>query len=62
MADADVIGQALVRTLELMNGEVDLVQIETETFTLMRLSKRDPNLLYIRADEFGSLERAIRLH
>ena len=53
VADADVIGKALVRTLELMNAEVDLVQTETETVTLMRRSKRDPNLLYILADEFG---------
>ena len=36
VADADVIGKALVRTLELMNAEVDLVQTETETVTLMR--------------------------
>ena len=62
VADADVIGKAFVRTLELMNAEVDLVQTETETVTLMRRSKRDPNLLNILADEFGGLERAIRLH
>ena len=48
VADADVIGKALVRTLELMNAEVDLVQTETETVTLMRRSKRDLNLLYIK--------------
>ena len=57
VADADVIGKALVRTLELMNAEVDLVQTETEIVTLMRRSKRAPNLLYILADEFGGLER-----
>ena len=34
--DADVIGKALIRTLELMNAEVDLVQTETETVTSMR--------------------------
>ena len=62
VADADVIDKALVRTLELMNAEVDLVQTETEIVTLMRCSKRAPNLLYILADEFGGLERAIRLN
>ena len=62
VADADVIGKALVRTLELMNAEVDLVQTETETVTLIRRSKRDPNLLYCLADEFGGLKRAILLN
>ena len=62
VADADGSGKALARTLELMNAEVDLVQTETETVTLMRRSKRAPNLLYILADEFCGLERAIRLH
>ena len=53
-------GKAFARTLELMNAEVDLVQTETEIVTLMRRSKRAPNLLYILADEFGGLERAQR--
>ena len=62
VADADVICKALVRTLELMNAEVDLVQTETETVTLMRRSKRAPNLLYILANEFRGLEQNIGLH
>ena len=45
-----------------MNVEVDLVQTETEIVTLMRRSKRAPNLLYILADEFGGLEQAISLY
>ena len=62
MADADGSGKALAKKLELMNTKVDLVQTEIETVILMHHSKRAPNLLYIRADEFGGLERAIRLH
>ena len=62
MPDLDGSVKALARTLWLMNVEVDLVQTETEIVTLMRRSKRAPNLLYILADVFGGLERAIRLH
>ena len=62
VADADGSGKVLARKLELMNAQVDLVQTETETVTLIRRSKRAPNLLYILADEFGGLDRAIRLH
>ena len=58
VADADDSGKAFAWPLELMNAEFDLVQNETETVTLMRRSKRAPNLLYILADEFGGLERA----
>ena len=53
VADADGSGKVLARKLELMNAQVDLVQTETETVTLIRRSKRAPNLLYILADEFG---------
>ena len=45
-----------------MNVEVDLVQTETEIVTLMRRSKRAPNLLYILADEFGGLKQAISFY
>ena len=62
MADADGSGKALAKKLELMNIEVDLVQTEIKTVILMHRSKRAPNLLCILADEFGGLERAIRLH
>ena len=62
VAGADGSGKALARTLELMNAEVDLVQTETEIVTLMRRSKRAPNLLYILANEFRGLEHNIGLH
>ena len=62
MADADGSGKALAKKLELMNTKVDLVQTETEIVTLMRRSKRAPNLLYILADEFGGLKQAISFY
>ena len=57
----DSSGKALERTLELMNVKVNLIQTETEMITLMRRSKRVPNL-YFLADAFGRLERATSLH
>ena len=62
MPDLDGSGKALARTLWPMNVEVDLVQTETEIVTLMRRSKRAPNLLYILADEFGGSEQATSLY
>ncbi len=62
LADLNCSGKAFARTLELMNVEVDLVQTETEIVTLMRRSKRAPNLLYILADKFGGLKWAVRLY
>ena len=62
MADLDGSSKAFAKTLEPMNVEVDLVQTETEIVTLMRRSKRAPNLLYILAYEFGGLEQDISLY
>ena len=62
LADLDGSSKAFARTLEPMNAEVDFVQTETEIVTLMRRSKRAPNLLYILANEFRGLEQNIGLH
>ena len=60
LADADGGLTAIAWPLELMNAAVDLVQNDAETVTLIRRSKKAPNLRHILAEEFGGLERAQR--